>query len=102
MKGFDPDQYGVMLTVGKILGIITGTVYFVVFVYQMRDAVNTNITANIENQKVVMQVQAENHKAQMQGIGEQTKLLKQIVCQSQWNLNWGITGARYRGECEKL
>ena len=87
VKVIDPGKFGVALSWGKLIAVIVGTFYFVVFVYQMRDAIKENIVANNVNQSISIAKQDENLKVQ-----------KQIVCLLRFQIYQA--GGKYKGECE--
>lgn len=87
VKVIDPSKFGVVLGWGKLIAVIVGTFYFVVFIYQMRDAIKENIVANNINQTQLLSKQEETLKVQ-----------KQVVCLLRFQI-YQASG-KYKGECE--
>jgi hypothetical protein len=82
-----PERWSVALNIGTLIAIIVGTIYFVIFIYQMRDAIKENIVANNVNQERLI-IKSE----------EQIKVAKQIACLLKFHIYQDKNP--YKGQCE--
>lgn len=87
-KPLEPHKAMVKLPMWSIVSgmvtVIVVAVSVMSIIYNMRDAIASNIMMNNANQQ------------------EQMALLKQIVCQNRWQLYHGRKpSAEYRGECDR-
>jgi len=86
-KTIRPGRWSIALSIGTVTTIVIGTVYFMIFIYQMRDAIKENILANNVNQ---VQVLAKSD--------EQIRVGKQIACLLKFHIYQDK--AIYKGQCD--
>lgn len=87
MEKIDPNKWGVVLRFSQIIALVIGTAYFIIFIYQMRDAIADNIRENNKNQAQLIAKQDESIKVQ-----------KKIACLLKWHIY--EPQKPYKGECD--